>query len=169
MVDEATQLQVEEAIAMVKLEPLGDPDISSQEPGDSWEAIVDPSCTALVPHGAVGTVHLRPGKLDAYGLPDFDDMDFDGEAMPIADKPQPKSSRQTGGIACSLTELNLRSSGVLCTLDRASHSKSPTHAATSTPKTAVRTSPAAKSAIKGSPPKLKNKQSSTQEKAVVKT
>ena len=114
-----------------------------------------PACTAVVPHGSVGTVHLRPGKLDAYGLPDFDDMDFDGEAMPIADKPQPKSSRQTGGILCSGTELNLRSSGVLCSLDRASHSTSPTYAATSTPKKALRTSPAAMAAIKGSPPKLK--------------
>ena len=75
MVEDPIQLQVEEAIAMVKLEPLGDPDINSQEPCGSWEAIVDPSCTALVPHGSVGTVHLRPGKLDAYGLPDFDAMD----------------------------------------------------------------------------------------------
>ena len=127
---------------------------------------MDPSCTALAPHGTVGTVRIPVGTLDAYGLPDFDAMDFDGEAMAIVDKPQPKRRKPDGVVSCANKKLD-NLCGIVCTWDNASPPKSPARTIVPLQSPAHAITPAAKeSAKRADRLKLKNSPSSIPKKMI---
>ena len=111
---EETQRKLDEALNMVQLDVNLDPDENMLDPGDTWEALVNPSCTALAPHGSIGSVRLSSGHLDQYGLPDFDDMDFDGELMPIADKVTPLKRKASGIVFGAVAKMDSLC-GIVCT------------------------------------------------------
>ena len=101
-VDDVVKDEVETALKLLTLDQDLHPDVNYVPLEDSWDGVVSPQCTALVPVPLVSKQAKKAVVADPYGLPDLDSLDFSTvDIMPIADVQKPKKQKPLEGIVSS--------------------------------------------------------------------